>query len=75
MKHRAAELEKSLLEIRRSSSILLDREQRFARWKLGSAVWNPHCLNFTSAGLLTLLGLISGGQGKTLCANYEIKFC
>ncbi len=43
VKHRAAEFEKSLLvwESRRSLSVLLGRERRFARWMLGNGVLNP----------------------------------
>ncbi len=51
VKHRAAEFEKSLFnqESRRSLSILLGREQRFARWMLGNGVLNPRRQSFSSA--------------------------
>ncbi len=51
VKHRAAEFEKSLFvwESRRSSSVLLGRERRFARWMLGNGVLNPCWRSFTSA--------------------------
>ncbi len=51
VKHREAEFENSLFvrESRRSSSILLGRERRFARWMLGNAVLNPRWRSFTSA--------------------------
>ncbi len=51
MKHRAAEFEKSLFlqESRRCSSVLLGREQSFARWMLGNGILKPCWRSFTSA--------------------------
>ncbi len=50
VKHRAADLEKSLFvqESRRSLSVLSGREQRFARWMLGNGVLNLRWRSFTS---------------------------
>ncbi len=54
IKHRATEFEKSLFnrESRMSSSILLCRERRFAKWMLGNGVLNPRWRSFMSAPVL-----------------------
>ncbi len=74
VKHRAAEFEKLFVrESRRSSSVLLGREPRFARWMLGNGVLNPLAKLHERPGTLPPSARPVVSKQHRSSANYNVQ--